>query len=46
MIFSIWFDKTLTYSSAIFENEKNNLEDAQINKYKKLSDLSKTKNWR
>ncbi len=39
--FSIWLDKTLTYSSAIFENEKNNLEDAQINKYKKLSDLIK-----
>ena len=39
--FSTWLDKTLTYSSAIFENEKNNLEDAQINKYKKLSNLIK-----
>ena len=39
--FSIWLDKTLTYSSAIFENEKNNLEDAQINKYRKLSNLIK-----
>ncbi len=39
--FSLWLDKTLTYSSAIFENEKNNLEDAQINKYKKLSNLIK-----
>ena len=29
--FSIWLDKTLTYSSAIFEEGKNNLEDAQIN---------------
>ena len=28
--FSLWLDKSLTYSSAIFENEKNNLEDAQI----------------
>ena len=39
--FSTWLDKTLTYSSAIFENEKNNLEDAQINKYEKLSNLIK-----
>ena len=39
--FSIWLDKTLTYSSAIFENEKSDLEDAQINKYKKLSNLLK-----
>ena len=37
--FSLWLDKTLTYSSAIFEDEKNNLEEAQINKYKKLSNL-------
>tara|TARA_Y100000591_G_scaffold54421_1_gene42914 strand:+ start:2229 stop:3401 length:1173 start_codon:yes stop_codon:yes gene_type:complete len=41
--FSIWLDKTLTYSSAIFENNKNDLEDAQINKYKKLSELIKPK---
>ena len=41
--FSTWLDKTLTYSSAIFENGKNNLEDAQINKYKKLSNLLKPK---
>ena len=41
--FSIWLDKTLTYSSAIFENEKSDLEDAQINKYKKLSNLVKPK---
>ena len=32
-------DKTLTYSSAIFENQKIDLETAQINKYKKLSNL-------
>jgi len=41
--FSLWLDKTLTYSSAIFENEKNNLEDAQINKYQKLVNLLKPK---
>ena len=41
--FSLWLDKTLTYSSAIFENEKNNLEEAQINKYQKLINLLKPK---
>tara|TARA_Y100001958_G_C21236981_1_gene563656 strand:- start:474 stop:1646 length:1173 start_codon:yes stop_codon:yes gene_type:complete len=41
--FSVWLDKTLTYSSAIFEDEKNDLENAQINKYKKLSNLIKPK---
>ena len=41
--FSLWLDKSLTYSSAIFENEKNNLEEAQINKYQKLSNLLKPK---
>ena len=39
--FSLWLDKTLTYSSAIFETEKKDLEEAQINKYKKLSSLVK-----
>ena len=41
--FSLWLDKTLTYSSAIFEENKNNLEEAQINKYKKLINLIKPK---
>ena len=40
--FSLWLDKTLTYSSAIFDNN-NDLEKAQINKYKKLSNLAKPK---
>ena len=40
--FSLWLDKTLTYSSAIFDNN-NDLEKAQINKYKKLSNLVKPK---
>ena len=39
--FSLWLDKTLTYSSAIFQTEKKDLEEAQINKYKKLSSLVK-----
>ena len=37
--FSLWLDPTLTYSSAIFEKEDNDLEKAQINKYKKLVNL-------
>ncbi len=40
--FSLWLDRTLTYSSAIFE-KNNNLEEAQINKYRKLVDLIKPK---
>ena len=42
--FSLWLDRTLTYSSAIFENKMNDLEEAQINKYKKLTNLLKPKN--
>ena len=41
--FSLWLDDTLTYSSAIFENDKLDLEKAQINKYKKLTSLIKPK---
>tara|TARA_Y100000590_G_scaffold352782_1_gene405509 strand:+ start:2510 stop:3685 length:1176 start_codon:yes stop_codon:yes gene_type:complete len=41
--FSLWLDKSLTYSSAIFESNKNNLEEAQTNKYKKLVNLLKPK---
>ena len=40
--FSLWLDKALTYSSAIFD-DGNDLEKAQINKYKKLSNLVKPK---
>ena len=42
--FATWLDKTLTYSSAIYEKSEDNLETAQINKYQKLIDLLKTKN--
>ncbi len=41
--FSLWLDKTLTYSSAIFEGKHNSLEQAQTNKYKKLTNLIKPK---
>ena len=37
--FSLWLDKTLTYSSAIFDEKNKNLSDAQNNKYQKLIDL-------
>jgi len=39
--FSLWLDETLTYSSAIFDNPKQDLFDAQNNKYQKLIDLLK-----
>ena len=41
--FSLWLDKSLTYSSAIFNDFDKNLEKAQLNKYKKLVDLIKPK---
>ena len=41
--FSLWLDPTLTYSSAIFDQKNNDLEKAQINKYKKLVELIKPK---
>jgi len=37
--FSLWLDKTLTYSSAIYENQNDSLEKAQKNKYQKLINL-------
>ena len=37
--FSIWLDKSLTYSSAIFGQKDQKLEDAQLNKYEKLANL-------
>ena len=42
--FSLWLDKTLTYSSAVFENPKQNLLEAQNNKYQKLINLLKPTN--
>ena len=41
--FSLWLDETLTYSSAIFENDKQVLCEAQNNKYQKLINLLKPK---
>ncbi len=41
--FSIWLDKSLTYSSAIYENPNDDLANAQTNKYNKLIDFIKPK---
>ena len=42
--FSLWLDKTLTYSSAIFDEKTKDLSEAQNNKYQKLIDLIKPNN--
>ncbi len=42
--FSLWLDKTLTYSSAIFEKKTQDLSEAQKNKYQKLINLINPKN--
>ena len=42
--FSLWLDDTLTYSSAIFNENSKNLSDAQNNKYQKLIDLIEPNN--
>jgi len=41
--FSLWLDKTLTYSCGIFNSTDETLEKAQINKYNKLINLIKPK---
>ena len=41
--FSKWLDKSLTYSSAVYENPNDNLEKAQKNKYQKLINLLNVK---
>ena len=41
--FSLWLDKSLTYSSAIFDSEKKDLESAQYNQYFKLINLIQPK---
>ncbi len=42
--FSIWLDKTLTYSCGIFNSSNETLEKAQINKYNKLINMVQPKN--
>ena len=42
--FSLWLDKTLTYSSAIFDEQNKDLDQAQNNKYQKLINLIQPSN--
>ncbi len=41
--FSLWLDKSLTYSSAVYKNEKDDLEIAQRNKFQELVNLMNIK---
>ena len=41
--FSSWLDKSLTYSSAVYKNEKDDLEIAQRNKFQELINLMNLK---
>ena len=41
--FSVWLDKSLTYSCGIFDSTNETLEKAQINKYNKLIALAQPK---
>jgi len=41
--FSLWLDKSLTYSCGIFNSKDETLEKAQTNKYNKLIDLIRPK---
>ena len=40
MFYSFWLDKSMTYSSAIFNKKNISLESAQDNKYKSLVKLA------
>ena len=42
--FSLWLDKTLTYSSAIFDEQNKDLSKAQNNKYQKVINLIQPNN--
>lgn len=39
--YSLWLDKSLTYSSAIFDENHISLETAQVNKYRRLAEALK-----
>ena len=40
--YELWLDETMTYSSGLFNTEKDNLLEAQMNKYKKITDSIKS----
>ena len=42
--YQLWLDPTMTYSSAIFKNADESLEQAQKNKYQRIIDTIKPKN--
>ncbi|NOU61181.1 SAM-dependent methyltransferase [Marinifilum caeruleilacunae] len=41
--YSLWLDKSMTYSSAYFTNEKTSIYDAQLEKYRMISEKLKIK---
>jgi len=38
--YAAWLDRTMTYSSAVFDNDGDDLATAQTNKYRRLADLA------
>ena len=38
--YGAWLDHTMTYSSAVFDNDNDDLATAQTNKYRRLADLA------
>jgi len=38
--YAAWLDRTMTYSSAVFKNDDDDLSQAQINKYQALAELA------
>ena len=38
--YEAWLDQTMTYSSAVFDSETDDLTTAQLNKYKRLAELA------
>ena len=38
--YAAWLDRTMTYSSAVFDRETDDLATAQTNKYRRLADLA------
>jgi cyclopropane-fatty-acyl-phospholipid synthase len=41
--YKLWLDNTMTYSSAIFTNKSESLEEAQANKYNRILDILENK---
>ena len=41
--YSLWLDKTMTYSSALYKNDNEDLSEAQANKYNRILDILENK---